>query len=152
MTTTKISRSLAKCRDSQSEDEDDAAPEVVQDSNEPETWEQAPVEIRRNSADPTLEERARHDATHLQFRPWCPEYVEAWATEDPLYRTTAEEQVEGKAEICVDYCKLGDDLEDKTDKQEVLVARDKWSKIMHASVAECKGNEDEHIAKQLCNF
>ena len=116
------------------------------------TWEEAPVKMRRNPADPTSEERARHDATHLPFRPWCPVCVEAWATEDPHYRTTAEEQAKGKARICVDYCEIGEDLADKTDKQEVLVARDKWSKMMHASVAECKGNEDTFIAKQLSNF
>ena len=32
------------------------------------------------------------------------------------------------------------------------MARYKLSKMMHASVAECKGNEDECAAKQLSNF
>ena len=80
--------------------------------------------MRRNPADPMSEETARHDATHLPFRPWCPVCVEARAMEDPNYRTIAEEQAEGKAQICADYCEIGDDLEDKTDKQEVVVARD----------------------------
>ena len=80
--------------------------------------------MRRNPADPMSEETARHDATHLPFRPWCPVCVEARAMEDPNYRTTSEEQGEGEARICADYCEIGDDLEDKTDKQEVVVARD----------------------------
>ena len=112
-----------KCGDSQSEDQDDAAPEVAQD-NEPATWEEAPSKMRRNPADPTPEQRARHDATHLPFRPWCPVCVEARGTEDLHYRATAEEQAEGKAQICIDYCEIGDDLEDKTGKQEVVVARE----------------------------
>ena len=41
------------CGDFQSEDENDAAPEVVHDNNEPVTWEEAPFKMRRNPADPT---------------------------------------------------------------------------------------------------
>ena len=78
--------------------------------------------------------------------------IEARATEDPHYRTTAGEKAEGTPQICADYCQIGDDLDDKTDKREVWVARDKWSKMMHASVADVKGNGDENMAKQLSNF
>ena len=125
---------------------------VIEENEEPIIGEEAPVRTTRNPADPTSEERERHDATHLPFRAWCPVCVAARATEDPHYRATVEEKAEGKPQICADYCQIGDDLDDKTDKQEVLVARDKWSKMMHASVADVKGNEDENTAKQLSNF
>ena len=70
---------------------------------EPRSREEAPVRLTRNPADPTPEERSRHDATHLPFRPWCPVCVEARATEDPHYERTAEERSEGNPQICADY-------------------------------------------------
>ena len=59
--------------------------------------EEAPIRVTRNPADPTPEERARHNTTHLPHRPWCSICVEARAREDPHYRQTAKEQhrVEG---------------------------------------------------------
>ena len=39
--------------------------------------EAAPIRVTRNPADPTPEERAKHDLTHLPARPWCPVCVEA---------------------------------------------------------------------------
>ena len=64
---------------SQSEniDENDAAPEDIKIGDEPAAWEEAPVRTTRNPTDPTSEERTRHDATHLPFRPWCPVCIEA---------------------------------------------------------------------------
>ena len=126
--------------------------EVIEESEEPTIGEEAPVRTTRNPADPTSEERERHDATHLPFRAWCPVCVAARATGDPHYRATVEEKAEGKPQICADYCQIGDDLEDYTDKQVVLVARDKSTKMMHGNIADVKGNEDENVAKQLSNF
>ena len=119
---------------------------------EPRSREEAPVRLTRNPADPTPEERSRHDATHLPFRPWCPVCVEARATEDPHYERTVEERSEGNPQICADYCEIGEDESDETDKQTCLVARDKWSKAMFAMVAEAKGNGDEESAKGLRQF
>ena len=91
---------------------------VIEENEEPIIGEEAPVRTTRNPADPTSEERERHDATHLPFRAWCPVCVAAGATEDQHYRATVEEKAEGKPQICADYCQIGDDLDDKTDKQE----------------------------------
>ena len=149
-----------KCGDSESEvevandvksqEEEDA--KIIDEEEEPTIGEEAPVRTTRNPADPTAEERERHDATHLPFRAWCPVCVAARATEDPHYRATVEEKAEGKPQICADYCQICDDIKDRTDKHECLVARDKWTKMMHATVAEVKGNEDENVDKQLSNF
>ena len=119
---------------------------------EPRSREEAPVRLTRNPADPTPEERLRHDATHLPFRPWCPVCVEARATEDPHYKRTVEERSEGNPQICADYCEIGEDESDETDKQTCLVARDKWSKAMFAMVVEVKGHGDEDSAKGLRQF
>ena len=52
----------------------DAAEEEEEEiiSDPPIISEEASVRLARNPADPTAEERARHDATHLPFRSWCP--------------------------------------------------------------------------------
>ena len=70
---------------------------------EPRSREEAPARLTRNPADPTREERSRHDATHLRYRPWCPVCVAARATKDPHYERTAEERSEGNPQICADY-------------------------------------------------
>ena len=88
---TKILMSLKHAETFQSDGENDATPEVVKNDDEPVTCEETPVRTTRNPADTASEERARHDATHLPFRPWCPVCVEARATEDPHCRRTVEE-------------------------------------------------------------
>ena len=46
--------------------EEDA--KIIDEEEEPTIGEEAPVRTTRNPADPTAEERERHDATHLPFR------------------------------------------------------------------------------------
>ena len=141
-------------------EEDDHAEEHVaeevetedDETEDPGAPEEAPVRVTRNPADPTPEEREKHDHTHLPFRPWCPICVEARAVEDPHYRLTEEERSQGNPQVCADYCEIGDDERDKDDKRTCLVARDKWSKAMHADIAEVKGTGDEHSAKGLKKF
>ena len=89
-----------KCGDSEPDAvevaDDVKSQEDIDEEEEPTIAEEAPVRMTRNPADPTAEERARHDATHLPFRAWCPVCVAARATEDPHYRATADEKAEGK--------------------------------------------------------
>ena len=87
------------------------------------------LKLPRNPADPTPEERAKHDMCHLPFRAWCPICVEARATEDPHYRSTAEEMAQGNSEICKDYCKIDENPKDKKDKQRCIVLIYKWNKF-----------------------
>ena len=56
--------------------------------------------------------------------------VEARATEDPHYERTTEERSEGNPLSCADYCEIGGDESDKTDKQTCLVARNTGTKAM----------------------
>ena len=85
---------------SESGNEDQVDHEAMDDAEETETddkddvinsevYEEALVKLQRNPADPTPEGRAKHDMCHLPFRAWCPICVEARATEDPHYRSTA---------------------------------------------------------------
>ena len=66
-------------QDDQKEADDHAEENVVEEietedeeTEDPGAPEEAPVRVTRNPADPTSEERAKHDTTHLPFRPWCP--------------------------------------------------------------------------------
>ena len=110
------------------------------------------MKLARNPADPTSEERERHDATHLPFRQWCPICVEARATEDPHYIQTVEERAQGLPRVCVDYCEIGENPSDETDKQYMIVGRDKWTGNVHADIVEAKGNTDAEAAQGVNNF
>ena len=78
--------------------------------------------------------------------------MEARAVEDPHYKLTEEERSQGYPQICTDYCEIGDDEKDKNEKLFWLVARDKWSKAMHADLADVKGDGDPQIAKGFKKF
>ena len=135
----------------------DVGPDAAEEEEElisdpPIISEEAPVRLARNPADPTAEERARHDATHLPFRSWCPICVEARATEDPHYRQTTEERAKGLPRVCVDYCEIGENPDDEDDKQVMIVGRDKWSQAVHADIVEAKGNTDAAAAQGIKNF
>ena len=78
--------------------------------------------------------------------------VETRATEDPHYKRTAEERSEGLRQVCADYCTIGRDEKDTTDKQTCIVARDKWSRAMFGMIVEAKGDCDDECAKGLRQF
>ena len=135
--------------------EDNVAEEIETEDEEiedPGAPKEAPARSKRNHIDPTPEERAKHDTTRLPFRPWCPICAEAKAVEDIHHRQTEEEREQGNPQICADYCEIGDDEKDKNDKKFCFVARVKWSKTMHADLADVKGDSDAQIAKGFKQF
>ena len=145
--------------DDQDEGDDHAEENVAEEietedgeTEDPGAPEEAPLRVMRNPADPTPEERAKHDTNHLPFRSWCPICGEAKAFEDFHYKQIEEERSQGNPQIWVDYCEIGDDEKDKNDKQFCFVARDKWSKAMHADLADVKGDGDAQVAKGLKKF
>ena len=50
--------------------------------------EEPPVQILRDPGCPTLEERDRHECTHMPYRAWCPVCVEAKGREDKQLKMT----------------------------------------------------------------
>ena len=54
--------------------------------------------------------------------------------------------------MAIDYCVIGEDPEDKKDSQWCLVARDKWSKALWATLVSCKGNGDTDAARKFLIF
>ena len=138
--------------DLEDESKNNGNSESEDDEIEPVSNEEPPVRTVRNPADPTPEERARHDLTHLPPRPWCPVCVEARAVEDGHYKRTEGEKKEGLPQVCADYAEIGENDENEEDKQKCLIARDKWTKMLHASLVECKGTGDDSAAKNLKEF
>ena len=140
------------------EDENEDADQIMGESEteadvvELPATEEAPIKVARNPADPTPEERARHNCTHLPHRPWCRICCEARAREDPHYTQTKEQRENGLPRVVVDYCTVGTDEEDKEDSQVCLVARDRWSMAMWAWLCSCKGGGDANVVKQLVKF
>ena len=138
--------------DDGNEHSQEATDDVEEVETELEVREEAPIRITRNPADPTPEERIRHDLIHLPYKPWCPICVEARATEDPHSKRTAEERSQGLPQGGADYCKIGEDEKDEKDNQTCLVARDKRSQAMHAMIVGVKGDGDKESARSLDNF
>jgi hypothetical protein len=56
----------------------------------------------RDPGQPTREERARHDLTHLPFRPWCADCVAGRAADDP-HRRVVRDDDDGPTKVSVDY-------------------------------------------------
>ena len=100
---------------------------VEQEFSAEDVLEEAKIKRVPNPADPTPEERARHYATHLPYRPWCKICVQAKAREDPHYKRVNTELKNGLPEICMDYTSLTE-TKDKSDKLRLLVGNDWWAK------------------------
>ncbi len=78
--------------------------------------------------------------------------VAARAHEDPHKSASEEEKQEGLPTVAVDYCQIGENIEDETDSQTILVARDCRTRNIWATLVDCKGNGDKRVAKELLKF
>ena len=61
------------------------------------------VEPKRHPGNPTNDEIEEHNLTHCPYRSWCPICVEAHGREDPHYRNTKEDILNGAPVISMDY-------------------------------------------------
>ena len=98
--------------------------ETEYNENDAKAPEEDPVRMARNTVDAMLEARARHDATHLPFRPSCLVYVEVQATEDPYYCRIADQHEHGRMHVRVDYYEILENVKDKPDKQWSFITKD----------------------------
>ena len=90
----------------------------------------------RQSADAV----AKHDATHVPYRSWCPICVAASAREDPHPRRARTETEAGLPVIQFDYDLLEDHLT-------LLIVKDKQSGATVAYDCETKGPGDTWVVK-----
>ena len=81
----------------EADDDDAQLPEEGQAAAE-----DSAVRMVRDPGQPTRDERARHDLTHLPFRPWCEYCVAGKAAADPHRRLVREANL-GPPKVSVDY-------------------------------------------------
>ena len=93
---------------------------------------------------PTRDERARHELTHLPFRPWCADCVAGRAVDDP-HRRLAQDADVGPPKVSVDYGFVADGEQART----ILVAKVAGSKVIMARCVKGKGRADPHAVGWL---
>ena len=98
--------------------------------------------IKPSPTAPTAIEVARHDATHVPYRSWCPICVAASAKEDSHPRKGKKHTEMGLPIIDFDYDLLVEQLT-------ILVVRDAQSGAKLAYDCEAKGPGDDWVVKQL---
>ena len=67
-------------------EENDGAAERGDEVREEPSGEEAAVRGMRDPAEPSRDERARHELTHVPFRPWCRHCVSGKAADNPHQR------------------------------------------------------------------
>ena len=132
----------------ESEEEDPAFEEwcqVCEDS--PLLEEEAPIRKPRNPSDPTPEEKERHWATHLPFRPWCPVCVKAKGKEDPHLSGKKKNEGEDMDMVAIDYASIGEGEDSHARK--LLIGRDRRTRYIFCHLVKRKGMEDERIVGKI---
>ena len=116
----------------------DAVEEAADEARRP-TMRRAPVE-------PTKQEIAEHNLTHLPFRSWRPCCVAAKAKQWPHHKSPVKEESEDAVpSIHMDYWFMRDD--EVAENVTVINVKEKNTKMFSAHVVRKKGNENEEAAR-----
>jgi hypothetical protein len=97
---------------------------------------------------PSPAEEAEHMLTHLPYRSWCVHCVRGKGKSTDHRKSRGDER--GVREIHLDYCFLGGAEDDKTNT--VLIAKDRDSKMVMASVVPVKGSSHQFPARRVRAF
>ena len=134
---------------SEHESGEEAGPEVIEDDARAPQEGQAAEDVAREDpavravpdpGQPTREERARHDLTHLPFRPWCADCVSGRAADDH-HRRIAHNAEAGPTKVSVDY---GFVSAPEEEQRTILVVKVSGSKVVMARCVKGKGRADPH--------
>ena len=98
--------------------------------------------------EPSPQEVARHNLTHLPYRAWCPHCVAARRNNQAHQKGTSAPR--SLPLLVLDYCFIRDG--DASDNLTVLVGRLYPSRALFATVVTHKGASDTHTVSRLCNF
>ena len=116
----------------------DAVEEAADEARRP-TMRRAPVE-------PTKQEIAERNLTHLPFRSWRPCCVAAKAKQWPRHKSPVKEESEDAVpSIHMDYWFMRDD--EVAENVTVINVKEKNTKLFSAHVVRKKGNENEEAAR-----
>ena len=131
-------------QDDEQEDNAEAEQEAVADGAQhvvEEAHEVPAVRGVRDPGQPTREERARHDLTHLPFRPWCADCVAGRAADDP-HRRVAREDDDGPTKVSVDYGFVTEKVGELDVQRTILVVKVGGCKAVLARCVQGKGRAD----------
>jgi hypothetical protein len=100
----------------------------------------------RDPGQPTREERAAHELTHLPFRPWCADCVAGKAADNP-HRRAARSEDDGPVKVSVDYGFVSEKANDADDPERIvqrtiLVVKVEGCKAVMAKCVKGKGRAD----------
>jgi hypothetical protein len=102
--------------------------------------------MRRAPVEPTTQEIAEHNLTHLPFRSWCPCCVAAKAKQWPHRKSTVKEDAEETVpSVHMDYWFMRD--VEVAENVTVINFKEKNTKMYGAHVVRKKGTENEEAAR-----
>ena len=129
------------------EDAEEAAAQQPEEGQgaEPVVVENPPARRLPDPGQPTPQERADHELTHLPFRPWCADCVAGRAPDDPHRRRPAEAESE-VLKVSVDY---GFIAAEGQETLTILVVKVSGVKAVMARTVKGKGRADPQAAKWL---
>ena len=118
--------------------------------------------VPRRPREPTARQKEVHEATHQPFAPWCQACVMSRSREDshsPSAHGEEQDGAEAGSVVQMDFMfpkadhEVPREQEKEMEKCVVLVAADKWSHAVMASVAEQKGGASSvKLTKDLFDF
>ena len=102
--------------------------------------------LLRDPGDPSPQEIAEHNVTHMPYRAWCAHCVAGRGKADPHRRVAEAAKQEGIPVMSADYAFLGQD--DQPDNVTLWVMRDHAARCTFAHVCHNKGASDGWIVEQ----
>jgi hypothetical protein len=126
---------------------------VADEAQQPaeETHEASAVRGVRDPGQPTRDERAAHELTHLPFRPWCADCVAGKAADDP-HRRAARGEDDGPTKVSVDYGFVSEKIASDPERivqRTILVVKVEGCKAVMAKCVKGRGRADPHAAGWL---
>ena len=108
-----------------------------------------PLRTRAQRAiEPSLEEVARHNLTHIPYRSWCPHCVAA--RKKHMAHQQSSSAPRSLPLLVFNYCFVRDS--ETADLLTILVGRHYPSRALFAKVCEYKGQSDKQTVDRLCQF
>ena len=115
------------------------------DGEEEEAEEAVEPRPARDPGEPTVEERLRHESTHLPFRSWCRFCVQG-RMRNPPHTGAGHSAPHEVPEVAMDYCFLTKATDGPT--LTVLVVKDRDSRAIMAHPVLCKGRLHQDTVEQ----
>ena len=105
--------------------------------------------VAQDPGKPSRDEVAMHEATHVQYRSWCPHCVRGRGQSSPHIMKPEGSEDTRMPTVVMDYFFQG---EDDNPSATMIGIKDSKSKAMHAFLVEKKGAVDFKIVKKIAQW